>query len=546
MQRIPIRSCKVLLVYPKFVPNSFWNYTDTCELLDARYPAAPLGLITVAALLPQHWQFRLINRNTEDLSPDDIAWADLVMTGGMLNQQPDCMHLIKFAQASGKPVAVGGPDVTSSPHLYKTADFQILGEAETVIDDFVAAWERGERAGIFEAEKFTADVTRTPIPRFDLLNFNHYLYICVQYSRGCPFTCEFCDIIELYGRKPRTKANEQMLAELSQLYALGYRGHVDFVDDNLIGNKKAIKGFLPELKAWQQAHNYPFEFSTEASMNLADDDDLLDMMKQANFFAVFIGIESPDPETLRQTSKKQNTRRNMAENVHKLYSYGLFVTAGFIVGFDNEKGSIADAMADFIEECAIPVSMVGLLYALPNTQLTRRLAKEGRLKDGHDVMDVDRTGDQCSLGINFEPMRPLRDVLSDYKRILERVFEPAAYARRLDRLATLLDRSGRPEMDKDDRRRRLASLQTLNRILDAMPGERSRFWDTFITCARTNPAALQAIVALMAMYAHLGPFSRQVIGEIDRRIAAEAACKSPPAVPYMRSETVVMAESRLN
>jgi radical SAM superfamily enzyme YgiQ (UPF0313 family) len=536
----------VLFVYPKFVPNSFWNYTDTCELLDARYPAAPLGLITVAALLPQHWEFKLVNRNTEELSADDIEWADVVMTGGMMNQQPDCMHLIKLVQASGKPVAVGGPDVTSSPHLYTAADFRILGEAETVIDDFVAAWERGERAGVFEAEKFTADVTKTPIPRFDLLDFNHYLYICVQYSRGCPFTCEFCDIIELYGRKPRTKTNEQMLAELSRLYALGYRGHVDFVDDNLIGNKKAIKGFLPELKTWQQAHNYPFEFSTEASMNLADDDDLLEMMKQANFFAVFIGIESPDPETLRQTSKKQNTRRNMAENVHKLYSYGLFVTAGFIVGFDNEKGSIADAMADFIEECAIPVSMVGLLYALPNTQLTRRLAKEGRLYEGHDVMDVERSGDQCSLGINFEPLRPLHDILTDYKKILERVFEPAAYARRLDRLATLLDRSGRPEPHKEDRRRRLASLQTVNRILDAMPGGRSKFWDSFINCARTNPAALSAVVSLMAMYAHLGPFSRQVIGEIDRRIAADAAFKNAPAVPYVRGESVAMAGSRLN
>jgi radical SAM superfamily enzyme YgiQ (UPF0313 family) len=540
------RSCRVLLVYPKFVPSSFWNYTDTCELLDARYPAAPLGLITVAALLPQHWEFKLVNRNTEDLCPDDIAWADLVMTGGMMNQQPDCMHLIKLFQASGKPVAVGGPDVTSSPHLYKAANFQVLGEAEEVIDDFVAAWERGERSGVFEAEKFTADVTRTPIPRFDLLDFSHYLYICVQYSRGCPFTCEFCDIIELYGRKPRAKTNAQMLAELDRLYALGYRGHVDFVDDNLIGNKKALKGFLPALKVWQQTHDYPFEFSTEASMNLADDDDLLDMLKQANFFAVFIGIESPDPETLRQTSKKQNTRRNMAENIHKLYGYGLFVTAGFIVGFDNEKGSIADAMADFIEECAIPVSMVGLLYALPNTQLTRRLAEEGRLYEGHDVMDPERSGDQCSLGINFEPKRPLRDILTDYKRVLERIFEPAAYARRLDRLAALLDRSERPEPHKDDRRRRLASLQTVNRILDAMPGERSMFWDTFVNCARTNPTALPAIVSLMAIYAHLGPFARQVTAEIDRRIAADAACKDAPTVPYMRNDTVVMAGSRLN
>ncbi|HVZ50737.1 MAG TPA: B12-binding domain-containing radical SAM protein [Pseudolabrys sp.] len=516
---MPDRPCKVLLVYPKFVPNSFWNYTDTCRLLEGRYPAAPLGLITVAALLPQHWQFKLVNRNTENLDTDDIAWADLVMTGGMGNQQPDCLRVIKLAHAYGKPVAVGGPDPMSSPHIYESADFKVLGEAEDIIKDFVAAWERGERSGVFTAEKFQVDVTKTPIPRYDLLKLRQYLYICVQYSRGCPFTCEFCDIIELYGRKPRTKTNAQMLAELERLYELGYRGHVDFVDDNLIGNKKALKAFLPELAAWQKSRDFPFEFSTEASMNLADDDELLAMLRAANFFAVFIGIESPDPETLKQTSKKQNTRRNMVENIHKLYSYGLFVTAGFIVGFDSEKASIADAMADFIEESAIPVAMVGLLYALPNTQLTRRLAQEGRLHEGHDIMREDRGGDQCMIGINYEPARPLRDILTDYKHILERTFDPKAYARRLERLTAMLDRSGRPELATDDRRKTLASLTTVHRILDAIPGGRAAFWDTFLNCVSKNPAALQPIVFLIAMYAHLGPFSRKAIAEIDRRLA---------------------------
>jgi radical SAM superfamily enzyme YgiQ (UPF0313 family) len=361
------RAWRVLLVYPEFVPNSFWNYTDACKLVGARYPAAPLGLITVAAMLPQDWQCKLVNRNTEELSPEDLDWADLVMTGGMLNQQPDCQRIIKFAHAHGKPVVVGGPDVTSSPHVYDAADFKVVGEAEDVIHDFIAAWNRGERTGVFTAEKFQIDVTKTPMPRFDLLNLKHYLYICVQYSRGCPFTCEFCDIIELYGRKPRTKTNGQMLAELDRLYALGHRGHVDFVDDNLIGNKKSLKTFLPELKAWQQAHDYPFEFSTEASMNLADDDELLEMMKQANFFAVFVGIESPDPDTLRQTSKKQNTRRNMAENIHKLYRYGMFVIAGFIVGFDTERGRVAHNLTECIAATGIPVAIASAFASRPRS-----------------------------------------------------------------------------------------------------------------------------------------------------------------------------------
>src|SRR6516165_8881675 len=379
------KPCRVLMIYPMFVPNSFWNYTEACELIGAKYPAAPLGLITVAAMLPKHWDIRLVNRNTEPLTDADLDWADLVMIGGMLNQQPDFIYLIDLAHLHGKPVCVGGPDVSSSPHLYADADFQVIGEAEQVMAHFIAAWESGERKGVFIAEKFKIDVTQSPMPRYDLIKFDHYLFIGVQYSRGCPFTCEFCDIIELYGRVPRTKTTAQMLAELDALHALGYRGHVDFVDDNFIGNKKALKAFLPHLAEWQRAHDQPFEFSTEASVNLADDQALLDMMKAANFFLVFVGIESPDPDSLVAMKKKQNTRRDLVESIHRIYRAGMFVTAGFIVGFDSEKVSIAEAMIEFIEDSAIPVCMVGLLYALPNTQLTRRLAHEGRLHLDHDI-----------------------------------------------------------------------------------------------------------------------------------------------------------------
>ena len=262
---------------------------------------------------------------------------------------------------------------------------------------------------------------QSPIPRFDLIKFEHYLYVGVQYSRGCPFTCEFCDIIELYGRLPRTKATLQILAELDRLYALGHRGHVDFVDDNLIGNKKALKQFLPHLKAWQEEHDYPFEFSTEASVNLSDDDELLRMMRDAGFFGVFVGIESPDPDTLVLMKKKQNTRRNLVDSIHKIYRAGMFVTGGFIIGFDNEKTDVGESIAEFIELSAIPVAMVGLLYALPNTQLSRRLVKEGRLHPNHDIAAT-TGGDQCTTGLNFDTLRPLRDVLRDYKRVLQTIY----------------------------------------------------------------------------------------------------------------------------
>ena len=254
------------------------------------------------------------------------------MTGGMIPQHLDAVEIIDLCRTRNKPIAIGGPGVTSVPYAFTSANFQILGEAEAVIDDFVAAWDAGALEGIFEAPKFTIDVTKTPIPRFDLLKFDDYLYVGVQFSRGCPFTCEFCDIIELYGRVPRTKTQEQIFAELQALYDAGYRGHVDFVDDNFIGNRKHVRPMMPKLKEWLQKHDYPFEFSTEASINIADDDDMLQAMKDANFFGIFVGIESPDPETLIQMRKKQNTKRNIAESIHKIYRYGMFVTAGFIVG----------------------------------------------------------------------------------------------------------------------------------------------------------------------------------------------------------------------
>jgi radical SAM superfamily enzyme YgiQ (UPF0313 family) len=369
----------VLLVFPRFNPNSFCSLQPACDAWRARCPAPPLGLMTLAVLLPPTWNLRLVNRNAEELRPSDLGWADLVMTGGMLTQRVDTLALIDLCRARGTPVVVGGPDATSSPEAYPNADFLVLGEAEGVIDRFVEAWSAGAKGGRFEAKKFDIDVTKSPIPRFDLIDPKHYLYIGVQFSRGCPFNCEFCDIIELFGRVPRAKSNDQMLAELDALYRMGYRGHVDFSDDNLIGNKKALKRFLPVLRDWQRERGYPFRFSTEASINLADDAQLLQMMSNANFFLVFVGIESPDAATLVSAQKKQNTRRDLAESVHKLYAAGMFVTAGFIVGFDTETGNVADEMVACIEATSIPVCTVGLLTALPHTQLTRRLEREGRL-----------------------------------------------------------------------------------------------------------------------------------------------------------------------
>jgi radical SAM superfamily enzyme YgiQ (UPF0313 family) len=535
------RPCNVLMIYPRFGAGTFWNFAAACELFNARYPTTPLGLITVAALLPTTWTVRLIDRNIEVLADGDFEWADLVMTGGMLPQYFDTIEIIELCRARQKPVVVGGPGVTSVPDLYSKADFQVLGEAEGIIDEFITAWEAGARQGVFEAEKFTIDVTKSPVPRFDLLKVENYLYVGVQFSRGCPFTCEFCDIIELYGRVPRAKTNAQMLHELDTLYSLGYRGHVDFVDDNLIGNKRAVKAFLPELKAWLEQHDYSFEFTTEASLNLADDDDLLRLLNAANFVGVFMGIESPDTNTLIAMRKKQNTRRNIAQSIHKIYAAGLYVTAGFIVGFDSEKGSVADAIVELIEEAAIPVCMVGLLYALPNTQLTRRLANEGRLH-ADLLLDPAAGMDQCTQGLNFDTLRPRRDVLSDYRRILEKIYEPAAYANRLQRLARLLGRSNpNRQVRANDSRSKLGGLEVVHRVVSKLPGAQDAFRQAIIHCASTNPQWARIIVLLTALYLHLGPFSRHVIRKIEQQLDEPQSIASDPRAAVDQPDVAILA-----
>ena len=523
---------RVLLISPRFAGRTFLSLEAVCEVYGGKAMTAPLGLITVAALLPASWDCRLVNRNTEELTDADIDWADLVMIGGMMPQRPDMLDLIDIVHRRAKPVVVGGPDVTSSPEAYEPADFLVLGEAEGIIADFIRAWEGGERSGRFEAEKFSADVTTTPVPRFDLLKREQYTYYGVQFSRGCPFTCEFCDIIELYGRVPRFKTTAQMLAELDTLYRMGYRGSLDFVDDNFIGNKKAVKAFLPHLIEWQKAHGYPFSLSTEASINLADDDVLLGLMREANFYYIFVGIESPETGTLVSMQKKQNTRRDLADNIHKFYGAGILVVAGFILGFDTEQDGVADSMIDCIEAASIPVCTLGLLFALPRTQLTRRLAKEGRL---FSVSYLQRRssetggGDQCVSGLNFETKRPRRDILVDYRHVLDRVYSPDAFFGRVQKVAAMLrrpalDRSNnrdpRPQMMFGVPRRDLVMLgRIVWRLAVHQPRALWPFVKLFHWCATNFPGALPAVGMFTAFYLHIGPFSRFVMKAIDQQIA---------------------------
>ncbi len=516
--------CRALLVYPRFAAHSFWNYQATCQALGVRYPASPLGLITVAALLPPRWQVRLVDRNVEELTAADLAWADLVLTGGMLPQQRDALEVVRRAQALGKPVLVGGPDATASPHCYADAPFLLLGEAEEAMADFLAAWEAGADRGTFRAKGFPP-LTRSPIPRFDLLKLDRYLHVGIQVSRGCPFTCEFCNVIELNGRTPRLKSSEQVLAELDRLYAMGYRGHVDLVDDNLVGNPKAVKPILRDLARFVKARGYPFEFSTELSLNVAGDDELLALLKEANFFTCFVGVETPEPEALKSSHKGQNVGRDVAASLHKLYRAGLFVNAGFIVGFDAERGPVAEALVRCIEEAAIPVCMVGLLYALPNTALSRRLAREGRLHAGSDRPASERDADQCTSGLNFDTRRPRQEVLGDYRDVLERIYAPAAFFGRARRMVRALDVRG--HRVRTPARLALRDLRGFARVTAQMardPECRWHYLRALADGALHNPGALKVAVSMAALYLHYKPFSRYVIGLVnEKRIAAEAA-----------------------
>ncbi len=527
MQDLVNSETKCLLVQPRFPAHSFWNYTDVCRIVGAKYPAAPLGLLTVAALLPQHWTFKLIDENVEALKDEHLAWADVVMTGGMLPQQKALQNITTRAHGLGKPVAVGGPDPTSQPDIYKEADYLVLGEGEVTIPLFLADVRRGATRGIYVSDE-KADMARAVVPRFDLIKFSHYMHVGVQFSRGCPYNCEFCDIIELFGRRPRTKTVRHMLTELQTLYDLGYRGHVDFVDDNLIGKRRDVVRVLTATREWQEAHRYPFYFSTEASLNLAKDEKLLALMRDNDFRYVFFGIETPEEHILDKTQKQLAANVSIARAVQTVSSYGMIVNAGFIMGFDNEDEHTAGNIINCIQETGICMAMVGTLYALPNTQLTRRLKKEGRLlTDGVSYVDADRDADQTSSGLNFVPTRPCVDILADYVKVLEHIYAAKNYYARVTLTGANLRSYAKHRPPLRTKVRTVWSFVKMSSQLSVTPRVVFLYWKTFFRFLFVSPGALVATVNLAAMYIHFSKQSRFTIKGIRKRIAEFANAAAP-------------------
>ena len=421
---------KVLLVYPEF-PDTFWSFKHALPFQGKRSAFPPLGLLTVSALLPSHWQRRLVDMNVARIKEADLAWADVVFLSGMIVQGPSMKEVIARCKQRGLRTVVGGPIVSAGDAAITNADHIVQGEAEEVIAELAADLEAGIARPRYDRRQLP-DVTQVPPPHLHLVNLRRYSAMAVQFSRGCPFTCEFCDIIEIYGRRPRTKTPEQVCAELDQIYELGWRGRVFLVDDNFIGNKKKVKLLLPELVRWVQDHKFPFSFITEASLNLAEDPELLQMMHDAHFTSVFLGIETPVAESLKETTKFQNLRQDLLGSVRLIQSYGIEVMAGFIVGFDNDPPDVFERQIQFIKEAAIPLSMVGLLNALPNTQLWRRLQAEGRLLK-------QSLGNNTLLDLNFIPKMDTKELLEGYRRILQTIYSPHEY---FERAAAFLSQLG--------------------------------------------------------------------------------------------------------
>ncbi|MEA5597735.1 B12-binding domain-containing radical SAM protein [Rivularia sp. UHCC 0363] len=508
---------RVLLLYPEF-PKSFWSFDRAIELVGHKVTLPPLGMITVAAILPQDWEFRLVDRNIGPETEADWEWAELVILSAMIVQKPDLLHLIKEAKRRNKLVAVGGPYVTSVPQEAQAAgvDFLVLDEGEITLPLFVEALRRGETSGIFRSDGEKPDITGTPIPRYDLLEMDAYDMMSVQFSRGCPFQCEFCDIIVLYGRKPRTKTSAQLLAELQTLYDLGWRNSVFMVDDNFIGNKRNVKLLVQEIIPWMAERGYPFTLQTEASVDLAQDDELLDLMIAANFTSVFLGIETPDTDSLSLTKKHQNTRNSLVEAVQKINRKGLRVMAGFILGFDGEKAGAGDRIIDFVETTAIPNAMFGLLQALPNTALWHRLEKEGRLLE---IDQKGNSGNQTTSLTNFIPTRPIEELASEYVNCFWELYEPKKFLGRVYR--HYLEMAPRP-YKKEFQMPKLIELKALLIIVwrqGIKRDTRFQFWSQLFAILRHNPRVLISYITMCALLEHHIEYRQIVKNEIEGQIA---------------------------
>ena len=532
---------KALLLYPLF-PKSFWSFEKAISLAGNKAFLPPLGLITVAAILPQEWEFKLVDRNVREVTEQEWDWADVVILSGMIVHKPDLLAQIKEAKGRGKAVAVGGPYPTALPQecAEAGADYLILDEGEITLPLFVEAIENGEESGTFRANGDKPDVTCSPVPRFDLLDLNAYAMMSVQFSRGCPFQCEFCDIIILYGRKPRTKTPAQLLAELECLYQLGWRKTVFMVDDNFIGNKRNVKLMLKELHPWMIDHGYPFSFNTEASVDLAQDQELMDLMVACNFGSVFLGIETPDEDSLALTQKHQNTRDPLSDSVHKIMSSGIRVMAGFILGFDGEKAGAGERIVKFVEKTSIPLALFSMLQALPDTALWHRLEKEGRLLG--IVADINQT-----TLINFIPTRSIEDIANEYVDGFWKLYDPRTFLNRAYRCYRILGQANYPKKNRTAKKLDWSSIRAVLVIIwrqGIIRGTRWTFWTNLLSMLYHNKGGVISYLTMCAYLEHFIEYRKIVKDQITAQLTEYKAQKQQ-LQKYKASEAIPTGAAKL-
>ena len=515
------RNLKVLLVWPRF-PPSFWGFEGVLEMMREDAITPPLGLITVAALCPSTWTLKLLDHAFDEIADADLAAADLVMVSAMHAQRADALEILRRARALGVRTFIGGPWPSSEPEVVKLeADHVMVGEAEEVFAAIALALEDGTARSMYRVTD-KPDLSRSPIPRFDLLRMGKYASMPVQFARGCPFQCDFCDIITIYGRKVRGKSSAQLLTELDRLRELGWRGEVFIVDDNFIGNRKTSLQLCKDLARWGEAHGQPFSFYTQASVDLAERTELMEAMVAANFMYVFLGIETPSSEALEGSKKFQNLRGDTLSQVRTIQQNGLWVLAGFIVGFDSDDATIFERQREFIERAAIAWAMVGMLQAPPTTPLYARMQAEGRLiEDSEAISNFSAP--------NFRTTMPLPTLLHGLSGLLWQLYEPRAYFQRaLRSLDAWHARPGQKPTDSstlDDLRLLAASIWAQG----VKSKYRRAYWEFLATLVRRHwghPAKMWMGLSLLLTAQHFLLYSRLVAEELERDCAVALAIAS--------------------
>jgi radical SAM superfamily enzyme YgiQ (UPF0313 family) len=431
----------ILLVYPEY-PATFWSFKYSLKFIAKKAAFPPLGLLTVAAMLPGGWRKKLVDLNVEPLSDEHLAWADMVFISAMIVQKESAQQVIQRCGKLSKKVVAGGPVFTTQHEQFEGVDHFVLNEAEITLPLFLKDLEAGKLKPLYTSDE-RPDIRQTPVPLWSLIDPRNYATMAIQYSRGCPFNCEFCDIIIMNGRVPRQKSPAQMQREFQALFDAGWRKSVFIVDDNFIGNTKEVKQMLPTLIEWQREHRFPFTLLTEVSVNLANDEELMQLMSGANFFKVFMGLETPNHDSLIECGKKQNTSRSLAEIVDTIHRHGMQVMGGFIVGFDQDPENIFDMQVRFIQQIGVVTAMVGILTALPQTRLWHRLKAEGRLLS-------EASGENTDGGLNFEPIMEKEKLIKGYQKLLTTLYSPKNYYRRINTFLKSYTPTAKTRLTRDD------------------------------------------------------------------------------------------------